>query len=180
MADKVTAGTAKEAGGHGKVFPPLDPNTFAPQLIWLALTFGLLYVILKRVALPRIGEVIEERRDRIKRDLEQAERLKVETEQALATYEAALADARAKAGAVAKEARDKLNAEIEAEKAKVDAQIAQQLAEAEASIAQTKSKALASVEEISADVATAIISRLLGREVSRDEVKKALVQRAAE
>ena len=88
MADKVgaqKAGTAVPEGvGPGKVFPPLDPGTFAPQLIWLALTFGLLYLILKRVVLPRVGEVIEERGDRIKRDLAQAEKLKADTEKALA------------------------------------------------------------------------------------------------
>src|SRR5258705_2117824 len=111
MADKVgaqKAGTAvPEGAGHAKVFPPLDPGTFAPQLIWLALTFGLLYVLLKRVALPRIGEVIEERGDRVRRDLEQAEKLKGDTEQALAGYEQALGEARAKAGAIAKGVRDK-------------------------------------------------------------------------
>ena len=58
------------------MFPPLDAGTFAPQLIWLALTFGLLYLLLKRFYLPRVGEVIEERRERIQRDLAQAEKLK--------------------------------------------------------------------------------------------------------
>ena len=52
--------------GHAKVFPPLDPATFVPQLVWLAISFGLLYLLLKRVALPRVGEVIEERADRIR------------------------------------------------------------------------------------------------------------------
>ena len=90
MAQK--AGTSvPESGAHAKVFPPLDPNTFAPQLVWLALTFGLLYLILKRVALPRVGEVIEERADRVKRDLAQAEKLKTDTAAALAEYEQALA-----------------------------------------------------------------------------------------
>ena len=84
------------------MFPPLDPDTFAPQLVWLALTFGLLYLILKRVALPRVGEVIEERADRVKRDLAQAEKLKTDTAAALADYEQALAEARAKANAIAK------------------------------------------------------------------------------
>ena len=108
------------------MFPPLDPGTFAPQLFWLALTFGLLYLLLKRFALPRVGEVIEERRDRIERDLAQAEKLKAETEQALANYEQALGEARAKASAIAKDMRDKLTAEVDEERAKVDAEIAGQ------------------------------------------------------
>ena len=88
--------------------PQLNVADFAPQLIWLALTFGLLYLIMSRVALPRIGEVIEERSQRIQRDLDEAERLKGETEKALGAYEQALAEARAKAQGIAKETRDKL------------------------------------------------------------------------
>ena len=184
MAEKVgaqKAGTAvPESAGHAKVFPPLDPGTFAPQLIWLALTFGLLYLVLKRVVLPRVGEVIEERSDRIKRDLAQAEKLKADTEKALANYEQALGDARAKAGAIAKTMRDKLTAEVDKERTKVEAQIAAKLAEAESRIAETKSKALASVGDIASEVAGVIVTRLIGKEVTKDEVKRALVQRAAE
>jgi F-type H+-transporting ATPase subunit b len=184
MADKVgaqKAGTAvPESAGHAKVFPPLDPGTFAPQLIWLALTFGLLYLVLKRVVLPRVGEVIEERSDRVKRDLAQAEKRRADTENALANYEQALGDARAKAGTIAKTMRDKLTAEVDKERAKVEAQIAAKLAEAESRIAATKSKALASVGEIASEVAGVIVTRLIGKEVTKDEVKRALVQRAAE
>ena len=179
MAQK--AGTAvPESGAHAKVFPPLDPGTFAPQLVWLALTFGLLYLLLKRVVLPRVGEVIEERADRIKRDFEQAEKLKVDTEVALANYEQALGEARTKANAIAKGMRDKLTAEVDKERAKVDAAITAKLAEAERRITDTKARALASVGDIASEVAGAIVSRLIGTEVSKDEVQRALVQRAAE
>lgn len=180
MADKAHTGTAHDGAAHGKVFPPLKFDTFAPQIIWLAIVFALLYAVLKRVALPRVGEVIEERAERIRRDLESAENLKAQTAQALANYEQALSEARTKANGIVKEMRDKLSAEIEAEKAKVEAQINEKLAQAETSIAATKAKALSSVGEISADVAGAIVSRLLGTEVSRAEVEKALVQHAAE
>src|SRR3974390_416110 len=89
------AQVAHEQAG-GVKFPPFQTETFAPQLIWLAITFVTLYVMLSRVVLPRIAGVIEGRQARIRRDLEQAERLKTETDQAIASYEAALADARAK------------------------------------------------------------------------------------
>lgn len=179
MADNVHAGTAHDAG-HPKVFPPLKFDDFAPQVIWLAIVFAFLYVVLKRVALPRVGEVIEERQERVRRDLEMAEKLKTETSEALAAYEKALGEARARASAIVKDMREKLTAEIDAEKAKVETQINAKLAQAEASITATKSKALASVGDISADVAGAIVTRLLGTEVSRAEIEKALVQRAAE
>src|SRR5262245_48165186 len=97
--------------GHKKVFPPLDPSSFVPQLFWLAVAFGLLYLLVKRVALPRVGDVIEERRERIDRDLAKAENLKSETEQALASYERALGEARAEASAIAKDMHAKLTAE---------------------------------------------------------------------
>ncbi len=182
MAEKVSTGTTTghSAPGHVKVFSPLDAGTFVPQLVWLALTFGLLYLLLKRFALPRVGEVIEERRERIQRDLEKAEKLKAETQQALATYEQALADAHTKANVLAKEVRDKLAAEVDNERAAVEAQIAAKLADAEARIAQSKAKAMATVGDIAADTAGAVVAKLLGKEVSKDEVKRALVQRAAE
>ena len=181
MADKVTTGTAVPEGiGPKKVFPPLDHTTFVPQLVWLALTFGLLYVLLKRFALPRVSEVIEERRERIDRDLAKAEALKVETEQALATYERAIGEARARANALAKEVQAKLAAEVDAERAKLDARIAGQVADAEARIAQERSRAMAGIGDIAGQTAGAIVAKLIGKEASPDELKRALMQRAAE
>ena len=180
MAEKVATGTVVPEGApHTKVFPPLDHRTFAPQLVWLALTFGLLYLLMRRF-LPRIGQVIQDRKERMQRDLDRAEKLKVETQEALAAYEASLAEARGKAHGIVKDMRDKLNAETDKERAKVEAQIARQLADAEARIAQTKAKALSNVNDIAGDVAAAVVARLIGTEVSRDEVQKALMRRAAE
>lgn len=166
--------------GHAKVFPPLDPTTFMPQLFWLAVTFVALYVILSRFALPKIGEVIEERADRIKRDLEAAERLKGETEKALQAYEKALGDARANASTLARQTREKLAAETEAERSKVEGALAQKLADAEKAIAATKAKALASVNEIAAETAGEVVTRLTGKNVSPDEVRRALQAAAGE
>jgi len=159
--------------------PQLNPGDFAPQLVWLALTFVVLYLILAHVALPRIGEVIEERRDRVQRDLDAAERFKAETDAALAAYEQALSEARQKASSMAKDMRGKLAAETDAERAAVESQLSGKLSEAEARIAATKTKALASVDEIATETASAVVSKLLGEEVSPAEVKKVL-QPAAE
>jgi F-type H+-transporting ATPase subunit b len=185
MADKVTGkvhqGTAVPEGvGPGKTFPPLDPTGVMPQLFWLALSFGLLYLLMKRFALPRVGEVIEERRERIERDLAKAEALKAETEKALTNYERALSEARTKAATFAKEMHAKLTAEVEAERSKLDAELGAQVAAAEARIGQERDRAMAGVGEIAADTAGAIVAKLIGREVSQDEVKRALMQRAAE
>jgi F-type H+-transporting ATPase subunit b len=183
MADTHTTTTATTGPadvGHKKGFPPLDPSSFVPQLVWLAISFGLLYLLLKRVALPRLGEVIEERRERIERDLAKAEGLKTETEQALANYEKALGEARAKANAIAKDMHAKLTAEVDAERARLDAQVAETIAGAEARIAQERARAMSGVADIAGETAGAIVAKLIGRDVSPDEVKRALVQRAAE
>jgi F-type H+-transporting ATPase subunit b len=180
MATNSTAGTATPSeAAHAKAFPPLDSGTFAPQLIWLALTFGLLYLLLKRLYLPRVGEVIEERRERIERDLQQAEKIKADTAQALTNYERALGEARSKAQGIVKDMRETLSAEIDKERSSVEAELAHKLTEAEARIAQSKANALAGIRDIAGEIAGAIVARLSGREVTRDEVQKALIERQA-
>ncbi len=165
----------EKAGG----LPQLNPADFAPQLAWLAVTFVLLYLVLSRVTLPRIGEVLEERRDRVQRDLDAAGRFKSDTDAALAAYEKALGDARQKASSMAKEVRDRLSADAEGERTRTDSELAAKLAEAEQRISATKSKALLSVDEIAAETASAVVGKLLGEDVSPAEVKK-VMQPAAE
>lgn len=144
------------------------------------LTFAVLYFVLSKVALPRIGEVLEERADRITRDLEAAQRLKDDTDKALADYEKALADARAKASTIAKDTRDQLAAETESKKASVEKTLAGKLQDAEQRIAATKTKALSAVNDIAADTAGAVVSKLIGQNVSADDIKKALSPSAGE
>lgn len=173
----VTGTFVPTAAEGGSKFPPFDQSTFAPQLVWLAIIFGALYWVLSRVALPRIGSVIEERRERIQRDLTEAERLKAETDAALQAYEQAMADARGKAQGIARETRDGIAAEIERERLKVDGEIAAKIAETERQIADGKARALASVNDIAVDTAGAIVNRLLGREVPVSEVRAAMAAR---
>lgn len=169
-----TTGTEVAHTGHAKVFPPLNTQDFAPQIIWLAITFTALYLLLSRIVLPRIGEVIDDRKDRIKRDLESAERLKDETDKALKSYEKALSDARSNASSIAKDNQARLNAEVDRDRHKVEAELASKLAAAETSITATKTKAMQSVGEIAADTAAAIAGKLLGQTVTVDEAKRAV------
>lgn len=170
---------AFDANAQNGGLPQLHSPDFAPQLFWLALTFVLLYWIMAKVALPRIGEVIEERQDRIRRDLAAAERLKSETETALQAYEKALADARANASSIASETRDALTAEVESERKAVEDQLAKKLADAEAAIGATKAKALAGVKDIAGETVTAIVGALSNVTVSKDEVDSALATSGA-
>jgi F-type H+-transporting ATPase subunit b len=180
MAAQQQLTTGTEVPASGGNFPPFNPATFAPQLFWLALTFGTLYFVLSRKALPRIADVLEERANRIQRDLDAAERLKGETDKAIATYEQALNDAKMSASGIAKETRAKLAADVEREKAAVDVQMNAKIAQAETRIAATKSKALASVNEIAASTAAAIVGKLIGQDATADEVKRALAPVAGE
>ena len=160
--------------------PQLDTHMFSPQLFWLALTFLSLLFLMSKVALPRIGEVIEERAERIQRDIDAAGRLKADTDKALADYEKALADARANASSIAKQTREKLAAETDAEKARAEAGITAKLAEAETRIAATKVKALTAVNDIAAETARAVVAKLVGQDVSLDDVRQVLKPVAGE
>jgi F-type H+-transporting ATPase subunit b len=156
--------------------PQLEFGDFAPQLVWLALTFIALYFLMARVALPRIATVLEERRDRIANDLAQAGQLRRETDQAIAAYEKALADAKAKANAIAQQTRERLNEELERERKQVEAQISEKLDKAEAEIAKTKQEALSHVEEIARDTTAALVEQLLGEKVKTDRLEKAVAE----
>lgn len=184
MADTTTSKTtATEVGQpapQAKPFPPLDTSTFAPQLIWLVITFAALYLIMARIALPRIATVLEERRDRVANDLDQAEQLKKKTEAAIASYEKSLAEARANAHTIAQEARDKLNAEIDKERNEVEQQIADMTAEAETRIQGSKAAALSNVNEIAAETAEAVVKTLIGGRVTKAEVTDAVGKVMAE
>jgi len=168
---------APSAGEHGKAgLPQLDATGFAPQLFWLAVTFAALYFLLSRLVLPRIGEVIEERRTRIQRDLEEAERLKLETEKSIAGYEQALAEARGKAQGIVGEQRDRLAKEMSAERARVEQNITERTGEAEKRIDQLKERALAQVNTIAGEAVGAIVAKLIGVEISKSEVDTALAK----
>ncbi|HET6389722.1 F0F1 ATP synthase subunit B' [Hyphomicrobium sp.] len=165
-----TGAVPPETGG----LPQLNSHHFLPQLFWLAVTFVTLLFVMSKIALPRVGEVLEERRDRIKRDLDAAARLKAETDKALADYEKALSDARTNASGIAKETRERLASETETERHRVDEQIAAKLREAEKRIAGTKSKATSAIGDIATDTARAVVEKLIGQSVTPDEVKKVL------
>lgn len=157
-----TATHTEAPGGHKPAFPPFQKDTFASQLVWLAIAFVGLYLIISRIAVPRIGGIFEERSKRIEGDLADAQRLKGESEAALAAYEKALADARNKAQAIAGETRDRLNAQAEERRKALEAELNVKLAEAESQIAKTKSDAMANVRGIAVDAASAIVERLIG------------------
>jgi F-type H+-transporting ATPase subunit b len=167
-AGDLHATTEADGGEHHQAFPPFDASTFASQLLWFAITFGVLYVLMSRLALPQIGSIIDKRRARIDGDLREAQRLKGETDKAIAAYETALAEARQNAHAIAEETRGSIKADIEAKRKVVEDDLGRKVADAEARIQRNKDEALGRVGEIARETAAAVVTQLIGEANAKD------------
>jgi len=163
-----------EAPGGKVAFPPFQTQTFPSQLVWLAISFVLLYVLMSKIALPRIGAIFEERSRRISGDLKAAHDLKEQSDAAHAAYEKALADARGRAQSIANDMREKQAAQSEALSKKLEAELHEKLAASEKSIASTRATAMGNVGTIATDTASAIVQRLIGQTPADHEVAAAV------
>ena len=175
----VHASTEAHGGEHSEVFPPFDPSSFGTQLIWLAITFAILYFAMSKLALPRIGSILEDRKSRIDGDLSAADAARQKTDAAIAAYEAAHAAARAKSHSIAEETRNAIKADIDGKRKAVEADLSKKVADAEASIQATKTEALGHVSEIAADTVQALVTQLTGS-ASADEARNAVATAAKE
>jgi F-type H+-transporting ATPase subunit b len=172
-----TAHTAAPAGQT--TFPPFQSQNFPSQLLWLTVSFVLLYVLMSKVALPRIGSILADRSKRIADDIAAAQRLKERSDAAHAAYEKALSDARARAQAIANATREREAAAAEVTNKRLEAELHERLAAAEKSIASTRAAAMGNVGTIAGDTASAIVERLIGKAPAAHEVAAALVGDAA-
>jgi F-type H+-transporting ATPase subunit b len=154
--------------------PQLEVQWFASQIFWLIAMFSLLYWLLTRKALPRVAEVLEARQERIAADLDQAQRQRVEAEEALARYEEEMAKAREQAQALLSQTQSRLQDQAARRQAELEAQLDEQLREAEARIAEAKSAALKELEEVAATTAQAATERLIGVKVTKKAAQAAL------
>ena len=154
--------TATEAATPG--MPQLDFSTFGNQIFWLVVTLVVIYLILSRVALPRIAGVLAERSGTISNDLAAAEELKAKAVAAEEAYNQALSDARAEAAKIVASTKADMKAELDAAIAKADAEISQKTAESEKVISEIRATALESVEELAKNTAMALVSALGGKE----------------
>jgi F-type H+-transporting ATPase subunit b len=168
-----TMGTAAPAPQQGG-FPPFDTSTFPSQIFWLVLTFLFLFIVLWRVATPRIAGVIAARRDQINGDVKVAEQHRKDAEGASAAYETALAGARARAHKLAEENRKRMDEEVARAKSAADADAHQAMAEAESRIATVRGEARTQVLRAAQDAAADIVARLTGEAVSADDAAAAV------
>lgn len=162
------------ADGHKAPFPPFQSETFASQLVWLVITFVALYLIVSRLALPRVGGIINQRDNAIAGDLAAAQKLRDESDAELKAYESELANARAKAHTIGTETRDKLNAQAEQERKTLEDRLGVKLAEAEKAIANTRQAAMSNVRQIATDAAGTIVQQLTGIQPDAKTVETAV------
>jgi F-type H+-transporting ATPase subunit b len=140
--------------------PQLDFSTFPNQIFWLLVALVVIYLVLSRIALPRISGVLAERSGTISNDLAAAEDLKLRAIEAEAVYEKALADARTESNRIGDDARAAAQSELDAALADADAKIATQTAAAEANIAEIRASATENVAIVAKDVAQALVSAM--------------------
>ena len=176
MATESTLEHVIEEGEHGASgLPQLDFNTFPSQIFWLLVAIVALYYLMSKIALPRIASVLEERADAIADDLDRAEEFKRKAQEAEAAYDQALADARAKATAIAAETRAEIQKDVDAAMAKADAEIAARTAEGEKRIAEIRDSALQSVEQVAEETAVAVVEAIMPG-IADDKAVKAAVR----
>ncbi len=142
--------------------PQLDPAGFVPQLFWLAVTFCVLFILMRWLAVPQIGRVIEARRQHLDADLGRAAQLKSEAERVLAAYQTALAAARDEAQAVLRQTAERLAAEAAERQRQLAASLAGEIEAAERRIAASNDEALAEIRTIAVDVGQTVVEKLTG------------------
>ena len=157
-----THGTTEAPHAPVGGFPPFNAETFPSQLLWFVICFVVLYVMVARISLPRMGAILADRRTKIDADFAEASRLKGDADAAVEAHEKARADAHARAHALATEARDRAAAESEAHRKSVEQDLHQRLVEAEKKLATNKTAAMAKVRDIAIDTTGAIVHRLIG------------------
>jgi F-type H+-transporting ATPase subunit b len=154
--------------------PQMNDADWAPQLVWLVISFVLLLIIMWAYALPRVRRVLDRRRGRLTDDLGKAEALKAEAEAALRAYQAALAEARAKSQAMLAEVQARLDREAAEQRARLDAQLAAKAADAEARIRRASEEVMSSLKDVARDAAREATRRLIGVEPDHATVDAAV------
>lgn len=157
-------------------FAPMSAEFLPSQILWLAITFGVFYWILKTVLVPRVGGILENRDDRIALDHEAAERAKQDADEAQAAYEQELAEARERAHNIGQKARNEAKEEADEQREKLEAELDARLDEARQRIATAKSSAMDEMDVMATDVAETILRDVVKLDVTRDEVSSAVAE----
>lgn len=175
-ADAAHAAADAAHGASSVGMPQLDFSTFGNQIFWLLVVLAVIYWVLSRVALPRIGGVISDRQGAITGDLMAAEEFKLKAKEAEAAYDRALADARAEANKIIAANKSEIHRELDAAIAHADAEISARSAESEARIAQIRASAVEDARSVASDVTEALVQNFGGK-ANQKQIKEAVDQR---
>lgn len=181
MAKTIEQSEATAAGyvPEPSPFPPFDSTNFIPLIIWLALSFGALYLLMSRIALPRVKGILHDRQEKLKSDLNEAHIMREKAQVAAAQHDKTISDARAKSQALAQETVTRLQAESEAKRHAIEAELNAKLAAAEAGLNEMKIKAMEHVGEIAHETAAAIVQHLTGKAADQKAIAEAVASTKA-
>ena len=167
MSAKAFAAGASEPG-----LPQLDIATWPSQLFWLIVLFGAGYLVMAKIVTPRIGAVLEERRQTVDGDLEKARAASADAAKIRADYESDLEKARIEAAEFAKQAAMEATKKAEAADAKISKKLAEKVGAAEAKLAEAKTSAMANLNDVAAEAGMVAVASLTGIKVSSAQASK--------
>ena len=167
MSEKAFSAGASEPG-----LPQLDIATWPSQLFWLVVLFGAGYLVMAKIVTPRIGAVLEERRQTVDGDLEKARAASADAAKIRADYESDLENARIEAAEFAKQAAMEATKKAEAADAKIAQKLSNKVAKAEAKLAEAKTSAMANLNDVAAEAAMAAVASLAGIKSSSAQARK--------
>ena len=156
--------------------PQFDPALFAPQIIWLMIAFGVLWLVMARIGLPRVERTMVERSEQIEADLDTARQMSAKSDELSAAYEATLADARAKAAAIAERTKADIRQRTDQLMAETQSRLDAQMVQAQAEIDRELKSALSEMDGMAADIAASIIARLGGENLAAKDLEAVVSQ----
>ena len=168
---------ATETTEHAQGMPQLDFSTFPNQIFWLVVTLIVIYLLMSRVALPRIASVLTERHGAIQSDLDKADEMKAKAVEAETAYNQALVDARAEAQSIVAHARAEIQKDLDVAMLKADAEIAVKTEESAAAIKEISANAVAAIKVVANDTAKEIVKTVMPGAGDAKAVKAAVTAR---
>jgi len=157
---------ATESGG----MPQLNPEFWISQIFWLILTFGILYIVLSKLILPKISNNLESRKSQILENIEAAEKQREDSETKLKEYEEIISKSKLKAKNIFNQAREKALKDINAKREVLDKQIDDEISEAEQEIKSLRNGAPDKINKIAIETSSELIHKLIGTEVNNSSI----------
>ena len=157
---------AAESGG----MPQLNPEFWISQIFWLIITFGILFIVLTKVILPKISDNLETRKSQILENIEIADRQKEESQKKIDEYEKIILDSKLKAKSYFNEAREKILDDINKKRSALEKDLDEEISEVEKELSDLKNKSGEKINKIAAETSAELIKELIGEEVNSSSI----------